>query len=373
MRFLVLTTMSTISLATEYRDVRASEILKQIENGEDVNLTDCRIIGELNLSEIEVETVPNPKYSELLESGFFDGEDLKRYGVNKDLKVVESNIKIRNSIFENDLDFSNALFNKSLFFVEGNFTSTVNFLCTTFGDFASFIGATFGDSSYFLNTTFKSISLYGIDFEEMWVRWDSLENSLVFDGLTYVKLVRNFRNLEQFEEADAAYYQYRKLRQAEKSWILFQKEWPWISFPKCGDIFMWLTCGYGVKPFRAFGFGGLIVLSFSFFYRGWPAISLRSEEKIDRICRLLPERLQRFIPTIDWPNPGISRLEPNKHTQKVSFWDAFYFSMVTFATIGYGDWYPKDKFRKWVMIEGFLGWLTLGLFLVTLTNVTIRP
>ena len=208
----------------------------------------------------------------------------------------------------------------------------------------------------------------------MEVRWDSLENSLVFDGLTYATLVRNFRNLEQFEEADAAYYQYRKLRQAEKSWISFQTEWPWISFPKWGDIFMWLTCGYGVKPFRAFGLGGLIVLLFSFIYLGCPTISLRNGKNIDRIHRSLPESLRRFIPKIDWPNLGISRLTTAENCiQEVSFFDAFYFSMVTFATIGYGDWYPKEKFRKWVMIEGFLGWLTLGLFLVTLTNVMIRP
>jgi len=112
---------------------------------------------------------------------------------------------------------------------------------------------------------------------------------------------------------------------------------------------MWFTCGYGVKPFRAFGFGGGIVLLFSLFY---------------------------------WKGNGISRLKDEKDSmkenneseiQKTTFSDAFYFSMVTFATIGYGDWYPKDNFRKWVMFEGFLGWLTLGLFLVTLTNVMIRP
>ncbi|KAB3548030.1 MAG: two pore domain potassium channel family protein, partial [ANME-2 cluster archaeon] len=44
-----------------------------------------------------------------------------------------------------------------------------------------------------------------------------------------------------------------------------------------------------------------------------------------------------------------------------------------FTTVGYGDWYPKDRYRMFVMIEGLLGWLTLALFLVTLANVMIRP
>ena len=110
--FFVLISMSMVGLADEYREVQARDILKQIENGEDVNLTDCRIIGELNLSEIELETVPNPKYNELLESGTTgDEEYLESQGINKDLKVIESNI-IFPIIFANDLEFSSCIFNK---------------------------------------------------------------------------------------------------------------------------------------------------------------------------------------------------------------------------------------------------------------------
>ncbi len=79
--------------------------------------------------------------------------------------------------------------------------------------------------------------------------------------------------MEQFEDADAAYYQYRRLSQANKKW----------SYSKL----------YGIN--------------------------------------------------------------------QVSFWDAFYFSLVTFTTVGYGDWYPEDRYRKFVMSEGVLGWLLLCL------------
>ena len=102
------------------------------------------------------------------------------------------------------------------------------------------------------------------------------------------------------------------------------------------------TCGYGVKPFNAPFVGGSIILVFTCIY---------------------------------WFGKGISRLKENDGggDQSVSFLDAFYFSMFTFTTIGYGDWYPKDRFRKYVVIEGLLGWLILALFLVTLANVMIRP
>lgn len=434
-----------VGLADEYREVQVGEILKQIENGEDVYLENCRIVGELNLSKINLETVPNPKYNELLGSGYSEGS-LETLLINKNLKIVESNLTIYNSIFENSLDFSNLIFKKPLYlvgvncyskirFVSSNFNNTTTFSETTFGnstdfyyatfgDFADFRGASFGDytrfqgtafdncadfyyaafggstnfgcatfgdyaffseanfnstsrfdwadfadTAYFSGTQFKKVSLTDIDFEKMRVSWDSLENHLVFDGPTYVKLIQNFRNLEQFEDADAAYYQYRKHCQAEKSWIPFSK-----GGSKWCDILMWFTCGYGVKPFRAFYLGGLIVLVFSFIYLGFPNTSWRNRENAESAQKTIIKTLLSLIPKIDWPNPGISRLSDNKDSaQKVTFWDSFYFSMVTFTTVGYGDWYPKDNFRKWVMFEGFLGWVTLGLFLVTLTNVMMRP
>ncbi|WP_196296977.1 potassium channel family protein [Methanosarcina barkeri] len=523
--FFVLTFMPMVCLADEYREIQASKILNQIEKGEDVNLTNCRIIGEFNLNEIKLENVPTPKYNELkynesLKSGYCYSEGFLE---PKNIKVIKSNIIIHNSIFENNLDFSNCLFTKSFSFVnvncssaanfrtttfgdsavfgECNFDSFADFSFTTFGDYANFMGSTFGDyayfsfatfgnsanfmksifgnSAYFSSSTFGSsanfslatfgdsasfqhsifgdsanfmkstfgdytdftystfgdsaafvfatfgdyanfrystfgdsasfsysafddsaffeevsfsntsyfqwanfddavdfsgtlfneVTLNGTDFKEMRVSWNSLENSLVFDGPTYVKLIQNFRSLEQFEDADAAYYQYRKCCQAEKSWTPFSKEGS-----KWCDILMWFTCGYGVKPFRSFHLGGLIVLLFSFIYLGFPIASWRNRKNAESAQKSIIKTLLSLIPKIDWPNPGISRLSDNNDSnQKVTFWDSFYFSMVTFTTVGYGDWYPKDNFRKWVMFEGFLGWVTLGLFLVTLTNVMMRP
>ena len=139
--------------------------------------------------------------------------------------------------------------------------------------------------------------------------------------------------MEQFKDADDATYQYRRLSQANKEW----------SFSKLGDTFAWLSCGYGVRPWRTAAWAVAIILIFTpfYFWRG-----------------------------------GIKRLKENNEDEKqdVSFYDAFYFSMTTFTTLGYGDLYPADRYRMVaVMIEGLLGWLILALFLVTLANVMIRP
>ena len=488
---LLICSFPIVSGAVEYKEVKAEDIIKQIENGEDVVYSNSFIKGTLDLSEANLKTVSSSR---------------------GDLKVIESKIEIENSIFEDDVDFSNSQFEKPVNFVSTNFSGNNIFFQSTFFDSVTFFNSTFrgytnfcqstffsgasfsnsifcknvgfndaifynfveffpttfygdvyfqnvlfngnsiyygsgffGDvifkdaqfvgktyfvdstfyynsnsknpefknttfnedvvfkntkfysdaeflgctfvgkadfqhshfinntsiindkfnEVYFYNTTFSRVSLNDTDFQEMEVYWTYLENSLVFDGRTYVKLIKNFRNIEQFDDADDAYYQYRveKRRHGDMS---FQS--------KLFDVFKQYSCGYGVRPYRAFGLGSGIVLLFSFIYLGRPTISSRNGKNKVLIHKLLPESLRRFIPKIDWPNPGISRLTTAENCiQEVSLFDAFYFSMVTFATIGYGDWYPKDKFRKWVMIEGFLGWLTLGLFLVTLTNVMIRP
>lgn len=163
------------------------------------------------------------------------------------------------------------------------------------------------------------------------VEWYTLKDALVYDGITYIKLIKNFREIEQFEDADAAYYQYRQLRQADKEW----------SFSKLMDVLSGVSCGYGVKPGYPLIWGFILIIVFALVYK---------------------------------LGNGIKRLKLKENgDSRVSFWDALYFSLVTFTTVGYGDWYPEDRYRKFVVMEGVLGWLLLTLFIVTLANVMIRP
>jgi uncharacterized protein YjbI with pentapeptide repeats len=483
---IVVLAMSAGVQAQELREVPASEILEKIQAGEDVNYDGCRITGELDLSEIELETVP------VARTEF----EIEQWGLEEDLKIAESKITIINSVFENDMDLSSTQFKKSAVFYgtsflnfsdfegasfggnadfryasfdgDANFESAsfdgdayfwnvsfggnadflyasfggdADFLYASFGGDANFRGTSFGgytnffdtnfdgdadfrgtsfggytnfwntsfagdadflyasfggytnffdasfdgdvnfwsasfggdvhffDTSFdgdvnfwsasfvgvadfryasfggnvlfehmqfnkvfFSDTTFTNVSLHETDFKSMRVDWSSLKDTLVFDGPAYIKLVKNFREMEQFGDADDAYYQYRRLSQANKEW----------SFSKLGDILMWLSCGYGVKPQYTIILAVILILIFTIIY---------------------------------WLGNGIKRLKESDEDdeQDVSFCDAFYFSVVTFTTVGYGDWYPKDRYRKFVMIEGLVGWLTLALFLVTLANVMIRP
>ncbi|NQE06547.1 hypothetical protein C5S32_11820 [ANME-1 cluster archaeon GoMg1] len=239
-------------------------------------------------------------------------------------------VDFEDASFSDDAKFWGASFNGHADFSDASFSGIADFRDVNFRKGVSFDFTEF-NRVFFSNTSFTHISLREADFYRMKVDWSSLKNSLVFDGPTYAQLIKNFREMEQFEDADDAYYQYRRLSQANKKW----------SFSKLGDIFMWVTCGYGVRPQYTIICGVVLILVFALIYR---------------------------------LGNGIMRLkESDGDSIRVSFWDAFYFSMVTFTTVGYGDWYPVDRYRKFVMVEGLVGWLTLALFLVTLANVMIRP
>jgi len=383
---IVILIMSTGVQAQELTEVPANDILEQIQSGEDVHHDHVHVTGVLDLSKKIVESkitikdsvfennadFSNTQFRKTLDlsgtafsdktnfrsarfndsayfwnTNFSDNADFDHatfdgnayfwfasFGEHADFGGVNfsgdthfgsatfnGDTHFSSANFSGDTHFSSATFNGDAYFWFVNFSGDVNFVSACFNGKASFVSASFNDSA----------NLCRCDFKSMEVSWSSLKDALVFDGPTYVKLIKNFREMEQFGDADDAYYQYRQVSQANK----------YLSFSKLGDGFMWVTCGYGVKPHYTLRLGVVLILIFALVY---------------------------------WLGDGIRRLkETDGCGIRVSFGDAFYFSMVTFTTVGYGDWYPTDKYRKFVMIEGLVGWLTLALFLVTLANVMIRP
>jgi len=232
----------------------------------------------------------------------------------------------------------------------------VNFNNVQFrGGDANFKGAEFSKDAYFESSSFdrakftledaknirilrlqgvtfqneSKICLNGTNYQRLYVHWDSIKNALVYNGEVYQILINNFKNIEYFEDADDCYFQYRRERQSMRSWF---------EVATYTDIFGWVTCGYGVRPGTTLLLGLFVVLVSAVYY---------------------------------WRRDAIRRLKGDED-ESAKFSDAFYFSMMTFTTVGYGDWYPQDRHRNVVMIEGIVGWLTLSLFLVTLANVIIR-
>ncbi len=95
-----------------------------------------------------------------------------------------------------------------------------------FADLAYFVNARFDQdmileearlySMQLDNITFQDnsrINLNSTDFTKFVVHWNVIKNRVVYNGAAYLALVKNYKSLEWFDEADECYYQYRRIGQ----------------------------------------------------------------------------------------------------------------------------------------------------------------
>ena len=94
----------------------------------------------------------------------------------------------------------------------------------------------------------------------------------------------------------------------------------------------WLFAGFGYRPLRVVGLAAVIIVLFGLAY---------------------------------WAGGGV--VAPGS-TEPVGLWESMYFSGITFSTVGYGDFLPTPGMRALAMVEGFVGALTMGVFVAVLAN-----
>lgn len=97
-----------------------------------------------------------------------------------------------------------------------------------------------------------------------------------------------------------------------------------------------IAWGYGEKPFRTFGVALCVIFGSAFFYA------------------------------------SSSHVLVNGTAKAVSFFEALYFSFITFATVGYGDYLPSGWLRIVAVCEALSGIFLAPLFLVALTRRYLR-
>ncbi len=278
-------------------------------------------------------------------------------------------------LFGGDAIFAATNFGNNVVFRSSQFTNAATFGLASFGGFADFGGTTFdeeaffgvakfADNGYFVDAVFKKdlilegariysmqldnatfgdatmINLKDADFGRFVVRWSILKDRLVFNGAAYQALVRNYKNLEWFDDADDCYYQYRRITQD-------QEPWGWIKFI---DIIAWLSCGYGVRVSYSVFWCMFTILFFGALF--WAGNGMRRFEFTGLEMPIIPEKIK---------------------DQRVSLIDAFYFSTAMFTTSQAPvNTYPVGFYKHLAMVEGILGWFFLGLFVVVLSGVLIR-
>lgn len=278
--------------------------------------------------------------------------------------------------FLGNASFAATSFNGDVIFRGAQFTNGTTFGLASFGGFADFAGvdfkevaffglAKFSDNAHFTEANFNKglilegsrfysmqledakfgpgaqLNLNNSDFSKFMVRWDTIKDLLVFNGAAYLALVKNYKNLEWFDDADDCYYQYRRISQE-------QEPWSWTKFV---DIIAWLSAGYGVR------------VSYTIFWCLFTIIFFG-------VALYVGNGMRKFEFEGLEIAGGSAKVVPGN---RVSFIDAVYFSTAMFTTSQAPvNTYPVGFYRHLAMLEGILGWFFLGLFVVVLSGMLIR-
>ncbi|MCF8296654.1 MAG: potassium channel family protein [Saprospiraceae bacterium] len=215
----------------------------------------------------------------------------------------------------------------------------------------------------------------------------------------YSMLKSNLKRMNMLEDADDCHYvsrdYLRKNYWKDSDANIFTR-----AFKALFYFVDWISTGYGTKPLRIFPYALCVIILFAIIYYMNPESinnlhehiefkniltnklskltyeSLKEkfshvlgEEKADDKVKLIEQIMQSLDSKEIVKLSGVSIIR-SKLTQ---FWNCFYFSFSTFTTIGVGDWYPRNSFTKLlVMMEGALGWISLGLFITSYGNLLLR-
>jgi hypothetical protein len=170
----------------------------------------------------------------------------------------------QNSKFENVADFSNAVFN----------------------DKASFYFAEFSKDALFENTKFNILNLNKTKYDKLYINWRNI-NKLEFNQTAYQALIDNFKKLGFLNDANEAYYAFRKDDVSNT---------PNDAFTNFVQTLALYTYGFGVKPLRALAWSLGLIIFFAYIWSyiktgklwliSWLTSSLKSSSLKSGLIRL---------------------------------------------------------------------------------------
>jgi len=272
--------------------------------------------------------------------------------------------------FFNGTTFIDAKFSKSVYFWMALFVGLSDFSNVQFNGVADFMGAQFdgyvtfyytmSDEAYlFNNVRFNSeLTLIKSRFNYIEIEWDSIKDCLVYDGAVYLKLIKNFRSLEQLDDADNCYYRYRRESQSRKNWYNETKGWIHrFDWSKLYDHIAWRSCGYGVRPSFTIACILGFIFGFASLYHVFSGIARSAPPEI--AMKLLDKSTLLF--TFAFGN-----------ADALSFWECLYFSAMALTGRIPEGLHPIGAWKYAVMLESVLGYLFLALFIVVLARKMIR-
>ncbi len=224
----------------------------------------------------------------------------------------------RNAIFQDTVHFKNAFFSNELDFVQARFSETVIFNEATFLGKTDFTAARFAVAVSYRQVSFISDTI-----------WQSLRNKLRHQSEQSTEFHLNN------EDINGVLNPFFKRYVGDQQFIrAFKENHPFWAF-----VWKW-SSDYGRSLALWALWSLLIALSFSLVYMPSPM--------------WYPEWLQETTPQF---HQAIDT-EADEH---LTFWKSFYFSIVTFTTLGFGDVVAANtSARILVTLEVMFGYIMLG-------------
>lgn len=163
--------------------------------------------------------------------------------------------------------------------------------------------------------------------------------------------------LDNYEQAEEIYRALRKHAEMEgifslsgnliqRELTMRRKQMPKRSLQRFSSKLVDLFCGYGEDPVRIVGISLLFIF----------------------ICALI-----YTFTGLNYNNEFYAYSSHQSFTDNVNFfWSCLYYSVVTFTTLGYGDFTPIGFSRALAAIEAFTGSFTIALFVVVFVKKMTR-
>jgi uncharacterized protein YjbI with pentapeptide repeats len=166
------------------REVPASEILAKIEKGEPVEYDYVRIIGDLDISKLNL-TKRNIDRTDL---------EINSLGLNKDIAIITSRIQIMRSVIQGLSDLGEVAFEEPIDFSESKFDGYATFCGSRFTG-ASFVESQFNDDANFSGCQFKHADFRGARFNK-WAEFlgSGIEGHAEFEGSVFNERVDFLRS-----------------------------------------------------------------------------------------------------------------------------------------------------------------------------------
>jgi len=240
--------------------------------------------------------------------------------------------------FSKDVDFVCAVFQDITTFFEAHFAYSVCFWDAVFEasaqfnyssfQFADFTNATFRKFASFSNVNFNGrVRFRNVRFERGAI-CDGTSFRYAYDEASlFLAIWKGWEDTGNVILADRYFYKYLVAERKQKPLIVQMLEFTLVD----------LTCAYGTSWERVVGTWGVVILVSTLIF---------------------------------WLGKGIEHADHEGPIRSISL--SLYFSIVTFTTLGYGDYRPRGKYKILASIVAMAGAFMMALFVAVFVRRFMR-